>query len=303
MSIVEKLGGVPGKQTIVETLGGISGYDVISDVAESGGGSPDPEHTLIKTFFDGTLTDDTAAELLKKAKSVGNSVFNGCTSLESVTIPESITELGYSAFQGCTNLKTVNMPGVKVIHAACFYGCTALATINIPNVEEIQAGSFGGNQALLNLDAPKLRSWPSGLVGNFKRINFPLVTEINGGGNGLSSVEQLIIPSAITMSNALNSCASLKALDLRRLKTMQGCCSGCNSLTTIIFEDIESIISSFDGDSNLVRVEIHNSTPPTISSSFGGANDLIIYVPADSVETYQNSEGWSGFNIQALEEE
>lgn len=44
-------------------------------------------------------------------KSIGERVFNGCTSLTSVTIPSSITKIGNYAFGGCTKLKRVNYGG------------------------------------------------------------------------------------------------------------------------------------------------------------------------------------------------
>jgi hypothetical protein len=35
---------------------------------------------------------------------IGDSAFRGCTSLASITIPESVTQIGGYAFQGCTSL-------------------------------------------------------------------------------------------------------------------------------------------------------------------------------------------------------
>jgi len=37
---------------------------------------------------------------------IGNSAFNNCTTLISITIPESVTRIGDNAFSGCTNLET-----------------------------------------------------------------------------------------------------------------------------------------------------------------------------------------------------
>ena len=41
--------------------------------------------------------------------SIGESAFNGCSSITSVTIPSTVTTIGYGAFQNCTGLKTINI--------------------------------------------------------------------------------------------------------------------------------------------------------------------------------------------------
>src|SRR5512144_527639 len=41
---------------------------------------------------------------------IGEVAFSGCTSLTSVTIPNSVTSLGVSAFGGCTSLTSVTIP-------------------------------------------------------------------------------------------------------------------------------------------------------------------------------------------------
>ena len=59
--------------------------------------------------------------------------FIGCTELETVSFPESVTTLGYGSFAGCIGLKGVNIPsGVGSIPDAMFYGCTSLDGVVLP---------------------------------------------------------------------------------------------------------------------------------------------------------------------------
>jgi hypothetical protein len=59
--------------------------------------------------------------------------FNGCTSLTSITLPESVTSLGAYCFNYCSSLTSINIPeGITSLLSSSFRDCTALASINIP---------------------------------------------------------------------------------------------------------------------------------------------------------------------------
>lgn len=84
---------------------------------------------------------------------IGGAAFWQCTNLESIVIPDSVTEIGPAAFS-CTGLKSVAIPaGVKSIIG--FDDCTSLKTVTIPEgVETIGAGAFGGCSSLTEITIP-----------------------------------------------------------------------------------------------------------------------------------------------------
>ena len=65
-------------------------------------------------------------------------------SFESVTIPNSVTEIGTSAFESCTGLTSITIPNsVTVIGPSAFKSCTQLTSLTIPvSVKEIGEFAF-----------------------------------------------------------------------------------------------------------------------------------------------------------------
>lgn len=62
----------------------------------------------VTTIEDGTFADCTSltsVTIPDSVTTIRDSAFLGCTSLTSVTIPDSVTTIGYDAFKGCTNLR------------------------------------------------------------------------------------------------------------------------------------------------------------------------------------------------------
>lgn len=83
--------------------------------------------------------------------------FRGCTSLMTITIPESVTRIGTGAFYDCTALTNINInDSVKTIGSYAFRGCTSLAAIVLPNEREtIRTSAFYNCTSLASVTISK----------------------------------------------------------------------------------------------------------------------------------------------------
>lgn len=105
--------------------------------------------TLIKNktpnfnkLINGTITTVSESEL-GNIQSIGNNAFAYCTSLTSITIPNSVTSIGKQAFYRCEDLTNITLPNsITSIGAAAFQDCSSLTSITIPNNVTILASGM-----------------------------------------------------------------------------------------------------------------------------------------------------------------
>lgn len=214
---------------------------------------------------------------------IGFRAFAG-TKITSVTTLGSITSLcsstawdgnGYGVFQKCTELQSVVLPEtLKIIGRSCFNGCSKLTSINIPQgVEKILDNAFEGSSKinfgdliLPNLTSIGIRAFFLSSTGLRRILDLGHITTLpanNGtGASGTfvncSALELAILPSTLTT-----------------MGTSRQPFIGCPKLSTMILkaETPPSLGSKF-------------ALGQHVSSS------LKIYVPDASVESYKSATNW-----------
>ncbi len=78
--------------------------------------------------------DGTKYIIMQGVASIGDNAFEFCSSLTSITIPDSVTSIGGCAFVFCSSLTSITIPnGVTSIGSSAFFGCTSLTSITIPD--------------------------------------------------------------------------------------------------------------------------------------------------------------------------
>ena len=89
----------------------------------------------------------------KSVTSIGDDAFHDCSSLQSVTIPDSVESIGRSVFRACISLQSVTIPdSVTSIGDSAFYYCKSLQSVTIPDsVTSIGDWAFGNCESLRSI--------------------------------------------------------------------------------------------------------------------------------------------------------
>ena len=154
--------------------------------------------------------------------SIGYEAFYGCSSLTSITIPDSVTSIGNSAFSGCNSLTSITIPDdVTSIGNYVFSNCSALTSITIPaRVTSIGIYAFYNCSALTSVTmGDYVRS-----IGEHAFQNCTSLTSVTIGDCETSIGEY-----------AFQNCTSLTSMTISDYATSIGfsAFSGCSSLESI----------------------------------------------------------------------
>ena len=217
--------------------------------------------------------NDAGYEIPAGTRSIGQMAFYACASLESVRIPDTVTEIEARAFYECPLLAGVTLPeGLAAIGDAAFYKCTALAGISIPDsVAAVGSNPFEGCSALeavsVSPDHPALEVQGGAL---FSRADRRLICYPRACGQ----VTYEIPEGTETIGDfAFAGCALLKAVTIPE------------GLTTIG-------TSAFCWCENLEKVNIPKSVTSMDEYAFYGCGAVTITIPRGSeyIEYFEDQE-------------
>ncbi|MBO7311233.1 MAG: leucine-rich repeat protein [Alistipes sp.] len=224
---------------------------------------------LSNTYIDGVGVIEFNAPITK----IGDSAFEYCSSLTSVTIPDSVTEIVYAAFYGCKSLTSVTIPdSVTSIGEHAFYGCKSLTSVYISDIA-----------AWCNISFSEWASNPLYYANNLY-LNNELVTDLTIPDSvttigdrafyNCTNLTNVTIPDSVTMIGewAFGYCSSLTSITIPDIVTTigYGAFAGCNGL-----KEFKGKFASEDGRYLIIDGTLNSFAPAGLTE----------YVIPDSVTT------------------
>ena len=169
-------------------------------------------------------------------KTIDDTAFYYCESLQSIDIPATVGTIGSAAFGLCTALKEITIPeGVKTIEDDTFYNCSSLARITLPStLTTIGSGAFIGCTSLKRVDISDIANWCKINFGYDSRNN-PL--SVANAALYLNGSEIISIDADMGIdsfsSYCFNGCSSIKYLDANRKEIGSYAFEGCPNLEKV----------------------------------------------------------------------
>ena len=235
------------------------------------------EVTNIGTVFksNNNITSFEELQYFTGLTSIEYQAFNGCRSLESIVLPNSIITIGNSSFAGCNALSSIDIPSsVATIEGAAFTSCYAFTEVTIPAT----VTNIGDNPFL-------------------SCRNLESITVEEGNPNYISPSGSNAIVRA--SDNTLISACKNTIIPDNIFTIGKTAFAGITALTNVTIPSSVTSISNlaFWQCSNLTSITVLATNPPTLASN---AFNLVptgipVYVPCESIEAYQTATGWSSF--------
>ncbi len=237
-------------------------------------------------FFN--LTELESITLPETLTQIEDKAFQGCIGLTSISIPDGVTHIGIRAFDEALKLESVDLPA-SLTHLGenAFSSCESLQSIFIPNgVSEISASTFERCTALDNVILPYSLDY----IGedafkdctSLENISMPVYVGsiAHWAFAGCEALESISLPQNLQSigTSAFEGCSALKSITIPdNVTTIESSAfKDCAVLTSVTLPDnlINIKSSAFENCSSLESISIPSSFERLESNAFAECYSL-----------------------------
>ncbi|MBR0081259.1 MAG: leucine-rich repeat protein [Clostridia bacterium] len=173
----------------------------------------------------GYCTSLTSVTIPQSVVSIGEAAFRSCGKLTALSLPSGITSIPKQLCDSCSALESISIPsGVTTIGAEAFARCRSITEIVLSdNITDVGAGAFYDCRSLTDV------TLPSGLTA--------ISDSLFGACRSLQSIE---LPATVTSIGyaAFQDCYALESINITGISTFgTAVFSGCQSLRSITLPD------------------------------------------------------------------
>ncbi len=226
--------------------------------------------------------------------SIGGTAFSDCTSLTSITIPDSVTILNSFTFSGCKSLSDVNIPdGVTYVGDGAFSG-TAICNNQTEEVKYIDKWLVDSDNSVTDVAVKDgtvgISCGAFSYCGQLKNISIPNSVKYVGGEAFYNciSLTNVVLPYGITNIgvSTFSGCESLASVTIPDSVTSIGEQAFLNTALLKNQTTTEKYVGKWviDWDSDVKNVTIKNGTVGIADHAFERRTSLESITIPDSVE-------------------
>ncbi len=217
---------------------------------------------------------------------IAEHAFSDCSSLTSITIPNSVTSIGKGAFYGCTSLKSITLPFVGDSEGSLdnrHFGYIFGASVDYENREYVPSSLT----SVIITDGNSIGGFE--YCSSITSISIPdSVTSITRNAfYGCVSLTNITIPNSVASIGyqAFYNCVSLTSIAIPRSVTSidDNAFSGCSKLIEVYNRSTLNIKKGNSNNGNVGYYALNVYTPSKGESKLHTVNNCIFYADGDTV--------------------
>lgn len=246
-------------------------------------------------------------------KEIGDYAFYGCTDLEKIELPSTLSAIGKGTFGNCMNLTTVNLPsGIREIPERAFAGDLRLETITFAgNVSKVGREAFS-HTSISKLDLSNVQDFEAYALSGMPYLEY---VNINSSANiaegllmdNISLASLGGMPENVPDYFAAN-CTNLPVQNVIANTITVGKYAFANQQAPqelVLAPGLAKIDrGAFSGLTGLNRIDasaLEGNIPEVNDNTFEGIDqpNIVLYVTDDSLNDWKEHPVWSLFDIQS----